>query len=218
MNISVGNSEDNDIIIKDPSVSRVHAQLEIREDDSLWIIDKNSKNGIFVNNRRINKSKIDEKDQIVLGSKLLDSNTLFSKIRKITNHRKVDYTKEYIPILDSMDEYYSQRAKITNPSKWPKMIRIGISVVLIIMIFCLTEDNNIKMVLMVSAGTIPVLISLLFDNKSKKQEKVDLLRLEYEEILKCPKCKVKLIQFTPVYMRSKSKCVNDKCQATFTIS
>ena len=217
MTISIGNNEDNDIVIKDPSISQVHAQLELRPNGHLWIVDSNSRNGIFINNRRVNKSKIDEKDQIVLGSKLLDTGAFFSRIRKIINHRKVDFTQEYIPILESMDEYNRLRAKITNPSKWPKIIRVGLSIVLIVLIFCLTEDNNIKMVLMVSAGTIPVLISLFFDNKSKKQGKLDLLRLEYEDLLKCPKCKTKLIQYTPVYMRSKSKCVNDKCQAIFKL-
>jgi len=208
---------DNDIVINEPSVSRAHAQLEIRPNGEAWIFDSNSKNGVFINNRRINRSKIDQKDQIVLGSKLLDSNSFFTKIEKIINHRKVDFTLEYIPVLHSMDEYYSRRSKISNPSKWPKIIRVALSVLLIIIIFFLSEDANTKMVLMVSAGTIPVLISLIFDNKSKKQEKLDLLRLEYEDVLKCPKCNAKLIQFTPVYIRSKSKCVNDKCQAIFNI-
>lgn len=218
MKISIGYSEDNDIVIKDSTVSRLHANLEIRTDKSIWIEDLNSKNGIYVNNRRIKKSAIDKKDQIILGGKLLESDSFFEKIEKIVDHRKIDFTDEYALIIDKMEEYHNRKSKITNPSKWPKIIRIGISLVLIIIIYFTPGEQSTKMILMMSAGMIPVLMSLFSHNRSKKQESLDLLRLEYEDDLKCPKCKSKLIQFTPVYMRSKGRCVNDKCSAEFKVN
>ena len=43
----LGSAEHNDIVVADPKVSRLHAELELRS-DGLWIRDVGSRNGTWV--------------------------------------------------------------------------------------------------------------------------------------------------------------------------
>ena len=49
---TIGRSEDCTIIIPDPDVSRLHARLILRN-DAVWVQDENSRNAIFVNDKRV---------------------------------------------------------------------------------------------------------------------------------------------------------------------
>lgn len=51
--ITIGRSEDCDIILKHPSISKLHAQIEVGQDRSLRIRDMQSRHGVFVNDQRI---------------------------------------------------------------------------------------------------------------------------------------------------------------------
>ena len=51
-NNTIGRSEDCTIIIPDPDVSRLHARLILRN-DAVWVQDENSRNAIFVNDKRV---------------------------------------------------------------------------------------------------------------------------------------------------------------------
>jgi pSer/pThr/pTyr-binding forkhead associated (FHA) protein len=50
--LRIGRSPDNQVVISEPSVSRIHSQVEIRENEC-WVTDLNSSNGTFVNGKRI---------------------------------------------------------------------------------------------------------------------------------------------------------------------
>lgn len=217
--ISIGYSEENDVVIKDKTISRKHASIEV-EGSEFWLEDLNSTNGVFVNNRKIKKVKVDHKDQIVFGAKALDVPSLFNKISKILRHRKTDFTDEYKEMIILMEEFYGKKSKILDESKWPKILRIGLSVCLILILFFfpdLIPDANMRYVLIMGIGMVPVLLNVFSENKQKKQEKMDLLKLEFEDRIKCPKCRTKLIQFTPVYIKAKGRCINEKCNAVFEL-
>ena len=49
---TIGRSEDCTIIIQDPDMSRLHARLILRN-DAVWVQDENSRNGIFINDKRL---------------------------------------------------------------------------------------------------------------------------------------------------------------------
>jgi adenylate cyclase len=50
---SVGRSSDNFIVIDEVSISRKHAMLQRLDDDQVYVIDLGSRNGTFVNERRV---------------------------------------------------------------------------------------------------------------------------------------------------------------------
>lgn len=50
-------------------ISRVHAQIELREENNLYLIDNNSTNGTFVNGVKINEIKLQNADTISFGTK-----------------------------------------------------------------------------------------------------------------------------------------------------
>lgn len=51
--IKVGRAKDNDIILSDKSVSRYHCEFFFDQDGNIFLTDKNSSNGTFVNGKKI---------------------------------------------------------------------------------------------------------------------------------------------------------------------
>lgn len=64
--ISIGRNSDNDIVLDNRGVSRKHAMIEINPANSV-IIDNESLNGTFVNNRRVEEEILHENDTITIG-------------------------------------------------------------------------------------------------------------------------------------------------------
>ena len=65
--IKIGRLSSSHIQIHDPSVSRMHAVIEVSPEGEINLIDLGSAHGTFVNGERINKSTIHPEDQIVFG-------------------------------------------------------------------------------------------------------------------------------------------------------
>ena len=65
--ITIGRSPDADIILLDEKVSRVHCGIRLW-DGEFYIKDLKSKNGTFVNGRRVEVSKLKASDVIKIGS------------------------------------------------------------------------------------------------------------------------------------------------------
>ncbi len=64
--ISIGRTADNDIVLDNLGVSRKHAQIEFNPDSAV-IMDNESLNGTFVNNRKVSEEIIRDNDQITIG-------------------------------------------------------------------------------------------------------------------------------------------------------
>ncbi len=65
---SLGRDDDNDIVIRDNSVSRHHAILQYLDSNSIYLIDLGSTNGSFVNERRVSiPTLLHNGDQLTLG-------------------------------------------------------------------------------------------------------------------------------------------------------
>lgn len=64
--ITIGRTPENDIVLDNRGVSRKHAQLEFNEDSTL-LIDNESLNGTFVNNRKITEEILKDNDIITIG-------------------------------------------------------------------------------------------------------------------------------------------------------
>jgi len=66
----IGSAPDAGIGVADPAVSRLHAELEVRE-DGVWLRDLGSKNGTFIEGVQVVVARIPERAQLRVGSTLL---------------------------------------------------------------------------------------------------------------------------------------------------
>ncbi len=64
--LSIGRTTDNDIVLENRGVSRKHAMIEFNENAAV-IIDNESLNGTFVNNRKISEEVLRDSDVISIG-------------------------------------------------------------------------------------------------------------------------------------------------------
>lgn len=64
--ISIGRTNDNDIVLENRGVSRKHAMIEFNNNAAV-IIDNESLNGTFVNNRKITEEVLRDNDTITIG-------------------------------------------------------------------------------------------------------------------------------------------------------
>lgn len=69
-NATIGRSGECDLVIKDPNASRRHAEL-VRSDDSWYIKDLQSTNGITVNGRAVDSKRLKPGDSITIGSTIV---------------------------------------------------------------------------------------------------------------------------------------------------
>ena len=69
--ISVGRTKDNDIVLENRGVSRKHAQIEFNGESAL-IIDNESLNGVFLNNRKVTEEILRDSDVITIGKYTLE--------------------------------------------------------------------------------------------------------------------------------------------------
>ena len=63
----LGRSKNNEITLRDSSVSRRHAEINRDKGDEFTLIDLNSLNGVFVNNEKIGRHKLKEGDIVEIG-------------------------------------------------------------------------------------------------------------------------------------------------------
>ncbi|MEM7607125.1 MAG: FHA domain-containing protein, partial [Myxococcota bacterium] len=65
--IKVGKLSSSHLRIDDDNVSRMHAVIEVTGPDEIYIIDLGSASGTIVNGSKVNKTKLDHNDEILLG-------------------------------------------------------------------------------------------------------------------------------------------------------
>ncbi len=65
--VNIGRTHDNDLRIVDPTVSRLHAMLTVRNGDAI-VVDANSRNGVFVNGIQVRYAKLEDGDLLTFGT------------------------------------------------------------------------------------------------------------------------------------------------------
>ena len=65
--VFVGSAPGSGIVVQDPTVSRLHAEFEARE-DGLWVRDLGSRNGTFVDGLQVTGARVPDKGKVRLGS------------------------------------------------------------------------------------------------------------------------------------------------------
>ena len=69
--ITIGRDRSNDIVIENLAVSRHHAKIFHHQDQSFFIEDLKSGNGVFVNKQKITKEVLSHNDEILVGKHTL---------------------------------------------------------------------------------------------------------------------------------------------------
>ena len=67
--LTIGRDPDNDIVPKDEAVSKHHAIIE-RMGEKLTVLDKESRNGTFVNGERVQSAELHDEDTVKFGNEL----------------------------------------------------------------------------------------------------------------------------------------------------
>lgn len=67
--LTIGRHPDNDIVPKDAAVSHHHAVIE-RKEEKVILVDKGSKNGTFVNGKRVQSAELNDDDIVKFGKEL----------------------------------------------------------------------------------------------------------------------------------------------------
>src|SRR5262245_10656687 len=66
----LGSAAEVDLVVADPSVSRLHAELEL-QDDGLWVHDLSSRNGTFVEGVQVRSARVPAAGKVRVGSTTL---------------------------------------------------------------------------------------------------------------------------------------------------
>jgi len=213
----VGRNKQNDIVFGNESISSFHLEVDFIDYDQYFIRDLNSTNGTFVNERRISKIQLVPSDRFRLGTFEVETQVFFEKVNHLVKKNKTDFRQEYIQLLNLFDQYQSRKNKILKPSLGSMLIRIipGFVIILLLILFPNVIPANARYPLMTGIGLLAVIANFFGNSQIKKSEKLDLLKLEFEEKLVCPKCGYKMINQNITYWRGKSKCINEKCDAIY---
>lgn len=100
--ISIGRWKNNDVVLDDPTVSGHHANIDY-VNDLIYLYDLNSRNGSFVNKKRITSQLLKNGDVINLGNSTLEyvNEDLESKFDELESRRSsktefIDTTKNIV--------------------------------------------------------------------------------------------------------------------------
>ena len=94
--ISIGKSEKNDIVLKNPFLAERHVELFIDENSSVYLTDLKSSSGTFVNDKKlVGFIKLQEGDEVFLGNgHLLDWEQIVYSYLKKSNKGDFSITKK----------------------------------------------------------------------------------------------------------------------------
>lgn len=220
LQLTIGRDEQSDILFNDKTISKYHATLTIYYYDDISIEDTGSKNGTYINDRQIKKGKLHGGDILRLGDYKPEMKVFFQQVFEKYRLKKTDFSREFAEMMVKFDEYQTQKDKLINVPAGPIVLRIVLSLIVISILGFfpgVIPNDNIRFLLMTSVGLVSILGNVIGPSASKKQQQLDKLRLEYEDKLVCPKCKIKLIQNNYSYYEGRKKCINEKCDAIYQL-
>jgi hypothetical protein len=204
----------------DSSISGYHAHATYDGDGKVTIVDIDSTNGIYVNNRRVQKKQVDNKDQIIIGSQLLDSEEFIKNVKIKYLERKIDFSNEFKLILSELRSFSKAKDKMNNSGNISNILRVSLVLLIVVVLFVkpdLIKDDSTRIMLMIGAGLVPVVFSIFSLKGEKKRVAIDMLKFDYEDKTKCPKCNKSLLNYTADYIERKRECPHGDCKAKFSI-
>jgi len=97
--ITIGRHPDNNVVIKDPIVGRHHLQITQHDDGHLSVVDLNSKNGTFINGKRVyGEVRLSPSDEIQIGRTTLPWQNYFASSTQ-SSRKKRKAVSSLLPIV-----------------------------------------------------------------------------------------------------------------------
>jgi tetratricopeptide (TPR) repeat protein len=116
--LSIGRSEENEIVLKNESVSRCHAYLK-KSAQGIWLLQDNlSKNGVFVNGKKVTEAELKTNDLVSVGDfsfrfyEPLSSE--FTQSVRVRPPRLVDKK----PVGEGKPERRLKKSRVESPPVW----------------------------------------------------------------------------------------------------
>ncbi len=119
---ALGRGVANDITLNDSGVSRCHAQLEV-SDDHVELVDLGSSNGTFINGRRVEIARLDDRTKFSLGTRVtLRLDWLDADDRAFQQKQFESLTRDALTQCHNrtyLDEEFLRAASIAHRSRKP---------------------------------------------------------------------------------------------------
>lgn len=212
MEITVGRSPENDIVIDQPVVGRFHLKITYLSDSELIVEDLDTVSFTFINQVRIKKKHLYPSDSLMLGNYQLDTEKLFHDIIKIIRDSRTDYSSEFMHLQTVYSIYEKRVSELKRKSQLlPMIIKSTITIFAIVVAYFAIKDPQIRNLAMTVAGLLGGFITLSVQEDSKVRDEIDILTLKLESEYMCPKCGKSLISRRWQHWAAKKKC--DNCNA-----
>jgi len=207
---TIGRSKSNDIVIDDPSVSREHLRVELENTGKITVEDLDSSNGTLVNGRRIRKSLLVANDQLLLGDYRVDVNNLMMYLQELYREKSKDYSIPFRAMIPDFEIYEREKRKIMNSGKKGAYLRVGLSLVILIVLLAFPDiiPDEIRYPVILGVGIVGSVFAIHGQNAGNRRDALDLLQARYEDKLICPnpRCKAPLINRSLVAWKEVKKC------------
>lgn len=214
---SIGRSKSNDIIIDDPSVSREHLISKVEKSGRIILEDLRSSNGTIVNGRKVKRTDLSDGDQLILGDYKVDTKKFIEELRSLYRKESNDYTIPFLSLMPEFTAYENEKRRIFNSGKNGAYIRVGLSLVILIILLVFPDiiPDKLRYPAILGIGILGSIFAINSQNAGKRKDQLDLLQAQYEDKLICPnpKCKAPLINRSLVAWKEVKKC--RKCGARY---
>lgn len=209
----IGRNENNNYTIHDQTVSSVHAEIQISDDFTTFILkDLDSSNGTKVNGRNILTKNLEKKDKIEFGDAEILGKDLIAQVEKYVLKNRQDFSNEFKKLQSVESHFKSKRDSIRKYFKLQSLgVRILITVIVIVLINVLEIEKEVKTILTISAGLLGTVLATLSASEKKLNDKVDILQDTFYINFLCPKCKMDLTRRSWNYWKQQEKCPKCKC-------
>ncbi len=202
MTYSIGREETNDIVVADPKVSAVHAFIDIVDVNTIVIKDNQTKNGSWVDNRKIKSASVSLDSIVRFG----DSESKMTDLLKLSNgiiigvKDKLDFT-DYFLKLESIEESFERQIELgaKSSSTWQILFKLCAAFMTITGLLRFVFMNDIKnnpglgyvfvglLGFFALFSVVAYIVSLRFSKAKDKERKK--MKDNYKLDFSCPNCK-----------------------------
>ncbi len=189
--ISIGRNQGNDVILHNDKVSGVHARAFYNDNEEIVLEDLDSRNGTFIDGRKIKQTVIGEKSAIILGDELID----FSEISMKLRHKNRDFTEEFSRLKEVYSKFRDDLERIRKQDEKKNfIIRLGFSLVplLFLLFFNKSIPQNLRILFYTGSPVIFMVISYFKQLSSKSKRQIEEISEQFLKEYKCPSCRCSL--------------------------